>query len=91
MGLEIGASSDGADFSRARGHTSTGYRILDIDTKRPGTNEYLYRDGYDAHGQAKLKNYHTSDVVRFVCMSQCKETKDYYKNDIGDIFKFFKD
>ena len=91
VGVEIGASSDGADFSRARGHTSTGYRILDIDAKKPGTNEFLYRDGYDANSRMKLKNYHTSDVVRFVCMSQCKETKDYYGKDINHIFVFLRD
>ena len=39
----------------------------------------------------KIKNYHTSDVVRFVCISQCKETQDYYGKEINHIFEFLRD
>ena len=46
-GVLIGASLDGADFSWSRGHTSTGWRILDIDTKKPGTNIPLFNNGKD--------------------------------------------
>ena len=90
-GVEIGASSDGADFSRSRGHTSTGWRILDIDAKVPGTDNLLFDDGTDELDRKKLKNYHSKDICHFLCMSQCKETKKHYHEHTRHIFDFLVD
>ena len=41
--MDIGFSTNGADFSKMRGHTSLGYRLIDSDTKVPGTNTLFLR------------------------------------------------
>ena len=90
-GVLIGARSDGADFSRSRGHTSTGWRILDIGAKVPGTDKPFFNNGLDELNRQKLKNYHTKDICNFLCMSQCKETKKNYHEDTKHVFDFLLD
>ena len=87
-GVEIAFSSDGADFTRICGHTSTGFQILDIGSKYPGTNILIFDDGFDEKGNKKMKSYHTKDICNFLCMSQVKETKEHYKETIKHVFKF---
>ena len=76
--IRVGFISDGADFSRTRGHTSSGFQILDFDTKKPGTGEYMYLHGRDAKGRQRLKNYHCSEVVNFCACLNVKRHRTIF-------------
>ena len=56
-GVEWGWTSDGANFTRERGHTTSGGRPLDIDTCYPVTSDKIYDTGVDDVGRQLLKNY----------------------------------
>ena len=88
VGVEIAFSSDGADFTRMRGHTSTGYRLLDIDAKYPRTDLCVFDDGKDEQGRQKLKSYQSRDICHILSMAQVKETKQHYQEKVKHIFTF---
>ena len=89
--VNVAFSSDGADFSRMRGHTSFGYRLLDVATKVPDTEELLFCDGSEDDGRLKLKNYHSKETCHFLSMAQVRETKHHYHEQIKHMFDFMGD
>jgi hypothetical protein len=87
-GVEWGWTSDGANFTRDRGHTTSGGRPLDIDAVFPGTEVRIFDDGLDLCGRQLLKNYHISDVCNPCLSSECRETDNYYQNNVRYVFDF---
>ena len=71
-GVQLGLSSDAAQFSRERGHNSTYFCILDIDAKHPGEDDFRFKDILYADRNQELKSYQTSEIVQYLSMSQCK-------------------
>ena len=89
VAIEFAFCADGAEFTRMRGHTSVGTRVLDIDTVCPITKERLFDDGVDKHGNQKLKGYQRKELSEFMIMGECKETGAYY-NNIAHFFDFIQ-
>ena len=89
-GIKFALRSNGADFTQMCGHTSTGFCLLDILTKYPGTDLLIFNDGLDKKDRQKLKSYHTKDICHFLCMSQSKETTEHYTKTTRHLFTFMK-
>ena len=70
--VEISFSSDGADFTHMRGNTSTGFQILDIRSKYPGTDILIFDDGFDKKGN---KNGNHIIQRTYEIFSACRRSK----------------
>ena len=88
-GPEWGHSSDGADFSRSRGHDTAGECTLDLDAIDPLTKERLFDDGVEK--RTKIKNYHVSTVCNHMVCAESIEKKSYIKKISAKFFKFIED
>ena len=86
--VQIGWSSDGADLTKLRKHTSLGMRILDLEAKVPGTEELLYHDGFDEKGDPILKNYHSKEIANFMIICATNETNSLYRDHMRTFFEF---
>ena len=45
--IEIVWSADSADLTNLQNHTSLGCRVVDLEAKVPGTEEFLHHAGFD--------------------------------------------
>ena len=71
-----------------RGHVLAGVKIIDRDTKKPGTDELMfYFDGEDGEGKA---GFHSRELTTCFPLHFCvgKESLEVFREDFKEFFEF---
>ena len=50
----------------------------------------MFKGSLNVDRNQKLKSYQTSEIVQYLSISQCKETKEHYQENIKYLFNFLR-